>query len=952
MRYYQFLIRTNNELVGVNATIRLKDYAYESNFAAMNTYMVKKMNNDVTFFAYREEGTKTYAVLSYDEQKDTLQGTFDHIMGILTEIFGIKKVLAEPEEITMFQYIDAYNEGARRDYMIHRSRIIDTANLWAWDYYKNATRDQLLYEFEEYIIPDKKPAETGIYHEAFIKELKRIEENKSNKKESFEGNLVHYVLSARSKEAARDMTSRLMQELYEAGRITSRRMGMVSDVKPGAWMTGNHLEDMIENNYGGVVVFDLSERFGHNPAEYVNMSEYIVELLKRYRNRCLFVFTYNIDSPGYSYMVLPKLAKYVMTVKLTEGKSDRKKAVQYMKTLIENSEYAKYADQAAEYMKTLSGNEFTQSDVFSAFDRFGSWCICKNELQNYDFQTEDSFLLDRDGDGTSSYEKLQKLIGLTAVKKDIDTVIATDLVEKERKKIKGKDYKTETMHMIFAGNPGTAKTTVAKLFAGIAKEKGILKSGAFVECGGNDLNGMIGPYKIREAFIAAKGGVLFIDEAYGIYSDSAVTALLQEMENKRDEVIVILAGYSDRMKDFLKMNEGLKSRVPNWIEFPDYTESELTEILQMMLKERGFTADDDAITEARCIFEKARCLDDFGNGRYVRNFLDKAIKEQSMRLFSGKKGLDKVSQKELFRITKEDICKTEEVTGKEDRKPGTALKELDAMVGLSSVKNVIHRAISKHKFGNMCMEKGLSNDKVSLHMVFTGNPGTAKTTVARLFAEILKDEHILPSGNFVEVGRADLVGPFVGTTAIIVKNKFKEAKGGVLFIDEAYSLCDDRRNSFGDEAINTIVQEMENHRDDVIVIFAGYPEPMKDFLDRNPGMRSRIAFNVAFEDYSVDELCEITKLMLSSKKMHITDAAMNKLKGIYETVHEREDYGNGRFVRQRLEEAELNLADRLMKLAPDELTEERISTIEESDITYTDDADAKTAVKRQFGFAS
>jgi SpoVK/Ycf46/Vps4 family AAA+-type ATPase len=392
--------------------------------------------------------------------------------------------------------------------------------------------------------------------------------------------------------------------------------------------------------------------------------------------------------------------------------------------------------------------------------------------------------------------------------------------------------------------------------------------------------------------------------------------------------------------------------VPNWIEFPDYTENELTEILQLMLKDRGFTADDDAITEARSIFEKVRCLDNFGNGRYVRNFLDKAIKEQSLRLFSGEKELNKVSEKNLFRITREDICKVEELSGREDRKPGTALKELDAMVGLSSVKKVIHKAISKYKYGKLCMEKGLSNNKVSLHMVFTGNPGTAKTTVARLFAEILKDEHILPSGNFVEAGRADLIGPVVGSTAIIVKKKFKEAKGGVIFIDEAYSLCDDRRNSFGDEAINTIVQEMENHRDDVIVIFAGYPEPMKDFLDRNPGMRSRIAFNVAFEDYSVDELCEITKLMLSSKKMHITDAAMNKLKGIYETVHEREDYGNGRFVRQRLEEAELNLADRLMKLAPDELTEERISTIEESDITYTDDADAKTAVKRQFGFAS
>ena len=157
-----------------------------------------------------------------------------------------------------------------------------------------------------------------------------------------------------------------------------------------------------------------------------------------------------------------------------------------------------------------------------------------------------------------------------------------------------------------------------------------------------------------------------------------------------------------------------------------------------------------------------------------------------------------------------------------------------------------------------------------MHMVFTGSPGTAKTTVARLFAEILKDEKVLPVGQFVETGRADLVGAFVGHTAIQVTSKFHEAKGGVLFIDEAYSLCDDNRKSFGDEAIDTIVKEMENNREDTIVIFAGYTEPMQEFLDRNPGMRSRIAFHVDFDDYTVEELCDIAKLKLSQKNMTIT----------------------------------------------------------------------------------
>lgn len=219
-----------------------------------------------------------------------------------------------------------------------------------------------------------------------------------------------------------------------------------------------------------------------------------------------------------------------------------------------------------------------------------------------------------------------------------------------------------------------------------------------------------------------------------------------------------------------------------------------------------------------------------------------------------------------------------------------------------------------------------------MHMVFTGNPGTAKTTVARLFAEIMKDEAILSTGKFVEVGRADLVGQHVGHTAPLVKKKFRDAQGGMLFIDEAYSLCDSYENGFGDEAINTIVQEMENHRDDVIVIFAGYPEPMKQFLDRNPGMQSRIAFQIEFENYTTEELCAITRLMLAKKQLTITEAAMNRLECIYNVARKDSDYGNGQFVRKMLEEAEMNLAERIMGADSDSLTLEAVSTIKESDI--------------------
>ena len=174
-----------------------------------------------------------------------------------------------------------------------------------------------------------------------------------------------------------------------------------------------------------------------------------------------------------------------------------------------------------------------------------------------------------------------------------------------------------------------------------------------------------------------------------------------------------------------------------------------------------------------------------------------------------------------------------------------------------------------------------------------------------------------------------IVGERINPTG---KKKFKEAQGGVLFIDEAYSLCDSYENGFGDEAINTIVQEMENHRDDVIVIFAGYPEPMKEFLDRNPGMRSRIAFCVEFADYTTEELCEITELMLAKKQITITELGMKKLKKNFESIKESRDYGNGRFARKMLEEAEMNLAERICQMSEMEITKEMLTTINESDI--------------------
>lgn len=279
---------------------------------------------------------------------------------------------------------------------------------------------------------------------------------------------------------------------------------------------------------------------------------------------------------------------------------------------------------------------------------------------------------------------------------------------------------------------------------------------------------------------------------------------------------------------------------------------------------------------------------------------------------------------------------------------GSAYDELQDMIGLKEAKAVIQKALNYYKMQKLYEEKGFKKDSPAMHMVFSGNPGTAKTTAARLFARIMKDNGLLSKGQLIEVGRGDLVGKYVGWTAQTVKSKFKAASGGVLFIDEAYSLVDDRSGSFGDEAINTIVQEMENYREDVVVIFAGYPDKMDGFLQKNPGLRSRIAFHVPFADYNTNELCEIATLMGKRKGIIFDAEAAEKLESVFEEARKQSDFGNGRYVRNVLEQAKMNQATRLLEYDFEDITNEEITTIKAIDIHISE---VKAVEKRKIGFA-
>lgn len=278
---------------------------------------------------------------------------------------------------------------------------------------------------------------------------------------------------------------------------------------------------------------------------------------------------------------------------------------------------------------------------------------------------------------------------------------------------------------------------------------------------------------------------------------------------------------------------------------------------------------------------------------------------------------------------------------------GMAYDELAEMIGLSEAKDVIKKALNYYKMQKLYEEKGVKRDNPAMHMIFTGNPGTAKTTVARLFSRIMRENGLLSKGQLVEVGRGGLVGKYTGWTAQTVQAKFAEASGGVLFIDEAYSLVDDRNGSFGDEAINTIVQEMENHRADVVVIFAGYPDKMEEFLAKNPSLRSRIAFHVPFADYTSAELCKIAEHLSKKNGMKIDEEAIGKLEKAFDAARATTDFGNGRYVRNLFEQAKMNQASRLLEKDLESISSDDITTITADDIVIPD---AKKGVSRRIGF--
>lgn len=540
-------------------------------------------------------------------------------------------------------------------------------------------------------------------------------------------------------------------------------------------------------------------------------------------------------------------------------------------------------------------SEHSEDELFALYDRLLA-------LDDLGLMGVDRRKLAKPG---AAERKLQEMIGLPSVKLSVNKIKAYAAANRGKPGL--------NLHMCFYGNPGTGKTEVARIIAGILHENKLLPTEKLVEV---DRGGLVGQYvgetaqKTMRVIQAAMGGVLFVDEVYALISDTAagdygheaVATLLKAMEDYQGKFCVILAGYREKMQTMLGSNPGFRSRIQFELDFPNYTRDGLSQIAEKMAAADGYSLDRKAKERMLDITDVRRKEANFANAREMRNILEHTAMCHELR--TGDESDKLLCLADVEQYIRDAKIHLPSVGEAHTRRVLTAEEELQRLIGLEGIKKTVRKIRAYAK-------RNGANEGLNLHMCFCGNPGTGKTEVARLMSTLLHDAGVLPEAKMIETDASGLLGRAVGETAPKVHRKVQEALGGVLFIDEAYALTNLRSlggaaMNYGDEAIAALLKEMEDRRGQFCVIFAGYRREMEQMLSSNPGLSSRVQFTLSFPDYDRHELREILLRFVSEQSYEIEDAAAERLLDCVEYFRQLPNYANARTVRNVLEQVILN----------------------------------------------
>jgi SpoVK/Ycf46/Vps4 family AAA+-type ATPase len=551
--------------------------------------------------------------------------------------------------------------------------------------------------------------------------------------------------------------------------------------------------------------------------------------------------------------------------------------------------------------------------------------------------------------------ELTAMIGLAAVKDQVQSITAS--VEAARRRaIAGHSAEKPMQHFVFLGPPGTGKTAVARIVAKIFYAFGLLDSPSVVEAQRADLVGeYLGATAIRtnQLIDSAVGKVLFIDEAYSLVNDGdgqadrfgseAVQALVKRAEDDRERLIIILAGYERQMESFLAANPGLNSRFGVRVKFPTYSAAELQALAEQSIQDKGELLAPDARPALRDMLEeidRRRLTDELGNGRFVRSLLARAGQQRDVRVMAE---AAEPAPAELVTLRAEDLKRayadlTTRFRGYTDTPTvESALAELDALVGLEPVKRQVHEIVAQLRVARLRDKQGLASQPPSRHFVFTGPPGTGKTTVARILGRIFAALGLLVRPEVVEAHRADLVGEHLGSTAIKTSRLIDSALGGVLFVDEAYALHNDGYSggdAFGSEAVATLLKRAEDDRDRLVIVLAGYTADMNRLLRSNPGLASRFSTRISFPSYTAAQLSAITRSIATQAGDSFDAGALPVLDSIFADAVAQgriDALGNGRFARSLFERACAS-RDVRVSLHGDSATAAELTTVLAADV--------------------